>query len=274
MNPLKLNLPKIGLGTWELKPQQAEFSVKKGIEIGYRFIDTAKAYKNEEGVGRGIKYAIENLGIKREELIVGTKVFVFDLKPNKVFKSAEESLNKLQLDYVDILYVHWPAFLFGYRHKETLGAFSQLVDEGRIKYIGVSNFTEKLIKDAMSVCDKPISFNQVEHHPLLQQWNLLNFLKENNIQMVSYSPLARGKINQVPEIIEIAKKHNVSPTQVSLAWIMALGSIPIPKATSEDHLKDNYDSLKLKLDNEDMEKIKNIKTQKRFVNPPVVRPKW
>ncbi|MHA1340191.1 MAG: aldo/keto reductase [Promethearchaeota archaeon] len=273
MSQLK-ELPKIGLGTWKLKPEQAEFSVKKAIEIGYRFIDTAQAYKNEQGVGNGLRYAFENLGVKREDVVVATKIFVFNYKPKKVFKTFSKSLKKLQLDYVDILYVHWPAFFFGYNHKKTLGAFSKLVDEGKVKFIGVSNFTEKLINEAIEACDKPIFANQVEHHPLLQQWDLLKFLKEKGIYMISYSPLAHGKVFQIKEILDIAKKHNVSVAQVSLAWVMAVGGIPIPKATSEEHIRDNFKALDLKLDNEDMEKIKSIKIQKRLLNPPIIRPKW
>lgn len=274
MSGNKLVLPKIGFGTWMLSPEQAKFSVKKAIEIGYRFIDTAQAYKNEQGVGEALKEVFETSNLKRNDIVVATKVDVFNLKPKKILSSTAVSLKKLQLDYVDLLYVHWPAFLFGYRHNTSLKAFSSLVDEGKVKHICVSNFTPKLIDEAMAVCDKPIFANQVEHHPLLQQRELRKYLKEKGIYLVAYSPLARGKIHGIPELEEIAKKHNTGVAQVSLAWLMDHDAIPIPKATSEAHIRSNYESLQLKLDPEDIAKIDGIKVEKRILNPPVIKPKW
>lgn len=274
MDQVKTTLPKIGLGTWQLTPPQAKFSVKKAIEIGYRFIDTAQGYKNEEGVGDGLQEAFETTSLKREDLIVATKVFIFNLTPKRVRKTTELSLKKLKLDYVDILYVHWPAKLFGYNHRKTLKAFSEFVDEGKVKNIGVSNFSPKLIDEAIEVCDKPIFANQIENHPLLRQTEMLEYLKKKGIQMISYSPLARGRVFKIPEILEIAEKYGVSAAQVSLAWVMSKGAIPIPKGTTEDHIKDNFASLNLKLDETDIKKIDDVKQQIRLVNPPIIRPKW
>jgi 2,5-diketo-D-gluconate reductase B len=274
MSQDKLILPKMGLGTWMLSPEQAKVSVKKAIEIGYRLIDTAQAYKNEQGVGEGLKEVFDSTSLKRKDLIIATKVDVFSLKPKKVIPKTEISLKKLQLDFVDLLYVHWPAFLFGYRHDTTLKEFSKLVDEGKVKHICVSNFTPKLIDEAIAACDKPIFANQVEHHPLLQQRELRKYLKEKGIYLVAYSPLARGKALSIPELEEIAKKHNVGVAQVSLAWLMEHGAVPIPKATSEAHIRSNFESLKLKLDADDLNKINNISIEKRILNPPVIKPKW
>jgi 2,5-diketo-D-gluconate reductase B len=273
MSQTKLVLPKMGLGTWQLSPEQAEFSVKKGIEIGYRLIDTAQAYKNEQGVGNALKATFETTQFKRRDLIIATKVDVFNLKPKKVIPTTMVSLSKLQLDYVDLLYVHWPAFFFGYRHETSLKEFSKLVDDGKVKNICVSNFSPKLIDDALAVCDKPIFANQVEHHPLLQQREMRKYLKEKGINLVAYSPLAHGKIIGVPELEEIAKKHNVGVAQVSLAWLMNHGAIPIPKATSEKHLISNFESINLNLDTEDIAKIDSISIEKRTLNPPIVKPK-
>ncbi|MBD3351058.1 MAG: aldo/keto reductase [Candidatus Lokiarchaeota archaeon] len=267
-------LPKIGLGTWQLKPDEAKKSTIEAIKMGYRFIDTAQAYKNEQGIGDGVKEILETTNTKRNQLIIATKIFVFNLCKRRVFKTFAKSIKKLQLDYVDILYVHWPAFWFGYNHKKTLAAFSKLVDNGQVKHIGVSNFTPKLIEEAKQVCDKPIFVNQVEHHPLLRQKKLREYLNKNNIHLVAYSPLARGKVFSIPELNDIAKKYAVSEAQVSLSWIIDHGAIPIPKATSVAHIKDNYEALNLTLDKQDIEKINNINREKRLLNPPIIKPKW
>lgn len=264
-----LQLPKMGLGTWQLKPKDCFNSVLRGIEIGYRHIDTAQMYRNEHAVGQAIAEAT----ISRKDLIIATKLAIWRLRPGSVLSSTKKSLEKLQIDYVDILYVHWPAPLF-YNAKKTLKAMSQLVDEGKVRYLAVSNFTLKLLDEALAVCDKPIVANQVEHHPWLQQREMRQYLRQKDMYLVAYSPLARGKSKEIPELAQIAEKHHVSIAQVSLAWIMHHGAIPIPKSTSESHLRDNYDALNLKLDEEDILLIDSIQKEKRLVNPPIIHPKW
>nr|MDO8087364.1 aldo/keto reductase [Candidatus Sigynarchaeum springense] len=268
-----MKLPRMGFGTWQLAPADCTTAVLKAIEVGYRFIDTAQMYKNEEAVGT----AIAKCGLPREELIIATKVAVFNYKPDKVIKSTEASLKKLGLKYVDILYVHWPAKLLGYKASTTLKAFSQLVDEGKVRHIGVSNFTPPLLDEAIEVCKgfgKAILANQVEHHPLLQQNVMRDYVAKHDMYLVAYSPLVRGEVMGMARLDGIAKKHGVSLAQVALAWEMGHGAVPIPKATSEAHIKDNFAAQDLKLDEEDIKHIEEIKVQKRMVNPPVVRPKW
>ncbi len=153
------NLPNIGLGTWMLKPKEASFSTLEGIKIGYRFIDTAQAYRNEKGVGEGIAEAINSGIVKRKNLFVATKVFPLSLRPKAARRAIYKSQKHLKLDYIDLMYVHYPAFVLGYSHKKTLGVFSELVDEGVINHIGVSNFTIKMMEDAIKSCDKPIFAN-------------------------------------------------------------------------------------------------------------------
>ncbi len=264
-----LKLPKIGFGTWKLKPKDCVNSVLKAIEIGYRLIDTAQMYRNEHAVGE----AISQETIDRKELIIATKLAVWRLRSSGVINSTRKSLEKLKLDYVDILYIHWPMPIF-YRPKKTLKAMSQLVDEGKIKYIAVSNFTPKLIDEALAACDKPIVANQVEHHPWLRQTEMREYLKQKGMYLVAYSPLARGKVFEIPELKQIAEKHNCSESQVSLAWIIHHNAVPIPKGTGEDHIRDNFESLNLVLDAGDIELIDSIEKQKRMINPPIVRPKW
>ena len=269
----EIKLPKIGFGTWMLKPYEARYSTIQAIKLGYRFIDTAQAYRNEGGVGEGLKEVFESGIVKRENLIIATKVHPLRLRTKKVVSSTIKSLQKLQLDYVDIMYVHFPAFALGYSHKETLGALGKLVDEGKIRHIGVSNFTPNLIRDALEVIDKPIYANQIEHHPYLQQQSVLKFHKDKNIIQVSYSPLGRGKVLKDPVIIEIAKKNEVSSAQICLAWVINKGAYPIPKATSLGHLKDNFAAIDLQLPDEDIQKIDEIDKHERYVNPPVISPK-
>lgn len=264
-----ITLPKIGFGTWEnTDPVQCAASVSAAINCGYRFIDTAQIYRNEECVGRGIAQA----KIGREQLIVGTKVWITNLPPKKVLESTEESLKKLGLDTIDILYVHWPAIV--YNAEKTLGAFSKLQDQGKIKHIAVSNFTINLLEEALDVCDKPIIANQVEMHPLLKQKELVEFLQKHHMYLIAYSPLARGYVFKIPELTEIAQKHNVTEAQVSLAWLMTFENVvPIPKATSSQHIEDNFAALHVTLDREDVEKIESITVEKRIINPRFA-PKW
>lgn len=270
---IDLNQLKIGLGTWMLKRNDAEFSTLEGIKIGYRHIDTAQAYGNEQYIGKGLQEAFESGLVKREELSIATKIHPIKLRPKTVLKSTEVSLKKLGLDYVDILYVHYPAFKLGYSHKKTLGAISKLVDEGKVKNIGVSNFTIKMIDDALKMCDKPIFAFQVEHHPYLKQEELIEHLHKKDIHVVSYSPLGRGDVLKDPVILEIAKDNKITPAQVCLAWIMSKGALPIPKATSLNHLKDNFLAKEKIIQSQDLEKIDKIAKKIRYVNPPVVSPK-
>jgi 2,5-diketo-D-gluconate reductase B len=263
-----LSLPKIGLGTWQLTPDQCKKSVLNAIKIGYRLIDTAQMYENEEGVGT----AIAESPVPREELVIATKINVMNNDPVKLKKNLEISLKKLQLRTVNILYVHWPAF--SYKPSTTLKAMSELVDLGKVSYLAVSNFTPKLLDKALSICDKPIIANQVEHHPLLHQVVLQEYCNKHNMKLVAYSPLGRGNLMEIPELVQIASKHGVSVSQVCLAWEMDHGALPIPKSTSIAHLQDNFNAQSLKLDQTDIHLINSIKQEHRFLNPPFIRPKW
>lgn len=268
-------MPKIGFGTWQLKPADCEFAVYEAIKAGYHLIDTAQAYKNEEAVGSAIKKVIEEGIVSRKELIVATKVDVFNLRYKKAKKTTYESLRRLQLEYVDLLYVHWP--FMTYSPKSTLKAFQELYNEGITRTICVSNFPIKRLKEAERYLKIPIFANQVECHPLLQQDVLSKYLQENNIHLVAYSPLGRGRVFSITEILEIAEKHNSTPAQVALAWSIRKGFIPIPKATSKEHILDNLQALNIELDEDDMLKIKSIEKRigsVRLLNPPLVHPKW
>lgn len=265
----QLKLPKIGLGTMQSNSDEAKEAIKFGINYGFRFIDTAQIYFNEKTVGK----AISESGISREKIILATKLWISNFSYDKVKKSAERSLKRLQTNYIDILYIHWPIKKTS-KLKSTLKAMDELVDEGKIKHIAVSNFTPKLLDEAISMTENHIIANQVEMHPWLQQKELLDYLSKNKISLVAYFPLIHGKFNQLPELVSIAQKHKISAAQVSLAWIMHKKAIPIPKSTNVHHLQSNLDSTKLKLDSEDIKLIDSIKKEKRFADIPFIRPKW
>ncbi len=264
-----LKLPRIGFGTWQLSPSQCTDAVLKAIETGYRFIDTAQIYNNESEVGD----AIARSPVPRDELIIATKIWVTNFSPGKMRSSAEASLKKLKVPVADVLYLHWPAKIY-YKPAKTLKMLAELKKAGITRHIAVSNFTPGLVDEALSILDEPIVANQVEHHPLLQQRKMREYLVKNDMYLVAYSPLARGKVLNVPEIKSIGEKRGLSPTQVSLAWIMNHGAIPIPKATSAAHIKENFDALNVDLAQEEIALIDSIAVEHRGTDIPFLRPKW
>jgi 2,5-diketo-D-gluconate reductase B len=252
----ELQLPKMGFGTWALRGKVCTDAVLKAIEVGYRFIDTAQHYKNEVEVGE----AIATCGVPRDDLIIATKVWPNNLGYENVLKTTEISLKKLGLPTVDILYVHWPTPLF-YRPKKTLAAFNKLVDDGKVRYIGISNFSPKQTDTAVKFLaqfNKPVIANQILHHPMKQQRVLRDYLQKKDIYLVAYSPLAQGGVFKQPVLQEIATRLGVSPGQVALAWIMDHAAIPIPKATGEAHIRADFEAQDLKLPPEDVAKIDGI----------------
>ncbi|WP_076427097.1 aldo/keto reductase [Haladaptatus litoreus] len=256
-------IPKLGLGTWQnTDGEDCAHSVKYALDLGYEHIDTAQAYDNEEYVGEGI----EESSVDREDFFLATKVWIDNLEHDDVLETTQNSLDKLGTDYVDLLYVHWPAR--EYDPEETLAAFDQLYDEGKIEHVGVSNFEPEHLDEAQEILDAPVFANQVEMHPLLQQDELHEYAVENDVQLVAYSPLARGEVFDVPELNEIAEKHGASEAQVSLAWLTQKENVAvIPKATGEDHIEDNFAALDLELDDEDVAKIDGIDRTSREVDP-------
>ena len=255
-------MPMLGLGTWQNEdPEQCTESVKTAIDMGYRHVDTAQAYGNEESVGEGIAQA----DVSREDVFLATKVWTDQLSHDDVLDSTAESLDKLGVESVELLYTHWPAD--EYDPEDTLPAFAELKSQGKIDHIGVSNFEPEHLDAAQDAIDEPIFANQVECHPLLPQEELREYTEEHDIELVAYSPLARGEVFEVDELTEIAEKHGASAAQVSLAWLREKGVTTIPKATGEEHIRDNWDSLGVELDTEDVEKIDGISRQERKVDP-------
>lgn len=256
-------IPELGLGTWQnTDARECAESVKTALEMGYKHIDTAQIYENEEYVGNGLSQAT----VDRDDFFLASKVWIDRLDKKGVIESTEESLDKLGVEKVDLMYIHWPSG--EYSPQETLPAMQQLVEKGMAEAIGVSNFTPEQLDEAMEIAGEDIIANQVEMHPLLQQEELLEKCREHDVTLVAYSPLARGEVFDIPELNEIAEKHGVSEAQVSLAWLMQKDNVVvIPKASTEDHIRDNFKALDLELDKEDVEKIDSIDREERMVDP-------
>lgn len=256
-------IPELGLGTWQnTDPGECAESVKTALEMGYEHVDTAQIYENEEYVGKGLSQA----DVDRDDFFLASKVWIDQLGKKEVTESTEESLDKLGVEKVDLMYIHWPSG--EYSPQETLPAMQKLVEKGMAEAIGVSNFTPEQLDKAMEIAGEDIIANQVEMHPLLQQEELLEKCREHGITLVAYSPLARGEAFDIPDLNEIAEKHGVSEAQVSLAWLMQKDNVAvIPKASSEDHIRDNFEALDLELDEEDVEKIESIDREERMVDP-------
>ncbi|WP_248909910.1 aldo/keto reductase [Halocatena marina] len=256
-------LPAIGLGTWQnTDPEDCVNSVKAALEMGYRHIDTAQFYGNETVVGEGIAAA----DVQRDEVFVATKVHAekFGLAHEEVIEGLEVSLDRLGLDYLDMLYVHWP--VGNYDPTETIPAFDELVDSDLINHVGLSNFSVELLDEARDELESDLFAHQVEMHPLLQQDELLADAQAHDQYLVAYSPLARGNVFDVPEIQDISEKHGISEAQVSLAWLLSKDNVRvIPKASSDDHIRDNFHATDVNLDTEDVERINNINRTERFV---------
>ena len=267
--PATDGMPMLGLGTWENKRhEQCAESVQTALEIGYRHIDTAQIYRNEDAVGDGIAAA----DVPREDIFLATKVWIDDLGYDDVIHTTAESLDRLGTEYVDLLYVHWPAR--AYDPAETLPAFDELYDEGTIRNVGVSNFEPEHVERAQEVLDAPVFANQVELHPMLPREDLQAHAAETGVELVAYSPLARGDVLSEPTLGEIAAKHDASEPQVALAWLREKGITAIPKATSEAHIRDNFESLTLSLDEEDMRRIDSISERRRKVHPDFAPAAW
>ena len=260
--PTAAEMPMLGLGTWKNRdPAACSASVATALETGYRHIDTAQAYNNEAAVGDGIEQA----AVDREDVFLATKIWIDNLSYDNVLETADASLDRLGVDSVDLLYVHWPSRT--YDAEDTLAAFNELYDRGKIDRVGVSNFEPAQLAEAIALSDAPIFANQIEVHPLLQQEELREVCADHGIELVAYSPLARGAVFDVPEITAIADDHGVSPAQISLAWLRHHEITAIPKATGADHIRDNWASLSVSLSDAEITAIDNIETTDRRVDP-------
>ncbi|MGA8944273.1 MAG: aldo/keto reductase [Thermoactinomyces sp.] len=255
-------MPWLGLGVWKARVGgEVENAVKAALETGYRSIDTAAVYRNEEGVGK----ALAETEVPREELFVTTKVWNDDQGYETTLKAFEESRKKLGLDYIDLYLIHWPV---KGKYKETWKAMEKLYKEGLVKVIGVSNFQIHHLKDLLSDAEIRPMVNQVEFHPYLTQKELLAFCKEEQIQMEAWSPLMQGQFVQVALLKELAEKYGKTPAQIILRWDLQHGVVTIPKSVNEHRIRENADLFDFELSQEDMDRIDALNKNHRFGPDP------
>lgn len=257
---------QLGLGTWQMTGEACKKAVITALELGYRHIDTALAYQNHPQVSK----ALSNSQLKREDIFLTSKIWMKDADVNTLYEVYKEDINDLNTDYLDLILIHWPDRTVKNWNNVFL-ALKKMQNEGLVKSIGVSNFTINHLKDVLTIAEKhdiEIVNNQVEYHPGLNQRELLNFCSQNNILVTAYSPLAQGKVFNDSTLNEIAKKHNKNAGQISLAWLMQKGIIAIPKASSEEHIKNNLDIFDINLSSEEIKKIDELGNNNRLIVPP------
>jgi len=263
-----IRLPRLGLGTFRLQGKDGQAAVESALALGYRHIDTAEAYGNEEAVGA----AIAASRVARDDLHVTTKVWHDHLRPDAIRRALDDSLARLKLDHVDLYLVHWPAPDMDL--PAVLDTLQQLREAGRIRALGVSNFTVPLLKQAVEQIGAPIACNQVEYHVYLDQSPVLSYLRSRGIPLVAYSPVAQGSVADDPALQAIGRKHGVSPLQAAVAWLLGQeGVAAIPKATRQESQQANLDALAVTLDEEDRAAIAKLPKDRRLVSPAFA-PRW
>lgn len=255
-------VPALGFGTWQLNGRTCYEATRQALDLGYRHIDTAQMYGNEVEVGR----AIRDSGLGRDEIFLTTKLAPGNLAATAVRRTGEESLGRLDVEYVDLLLVHWPTGEAPLG--ETLDALAKLKAAGRTRHIGVSNFTVKLLKEAIETHGAELCCDQVEYHPFLSQRPVLAALKSYGMMLTAYTPLGRGRVDRDPTIAAIGRKYGKSPSQVALRWLLDQdGVAAIPKAASRAHAAANLDIFDFALTTEDRAAIDALRGATRVVDP-------
>ncbi|WP_035423993.1 aldo/keto reductase [Bacillus sp. UNC438CL73TsuS30] len=261
-----VKMPWFGIGVFKVEegPELVN-AVKTAIKHGYRSVDTAAIYGNEEGVGQGIREGIEAAEISREELFVTSKVWNSDLGYESTLAAYETSLQKLGVEYLDLYLIHWPV---DGKYKEAWRALETLYKEGRVKAIGVSNFQIHHLEDLMKDAEiKPV-INQVEYHPRLTQKALQEFCREHDIQLEAWSPLMQGQLLDNPVLKEIASKYQKSAAQIILRWDLQNGVVTIPKSTKEHRIVENASVFDFTLTKDEMDQIDRLNQNHRVGPDP------
>jgi len=255
-----IKMPMIGLGTYLMSLSNVKQTLQFAYASGYRHIDTAEFYKNEEAIGS----ALRQLPYDRSDFFITTKIWHSHHGYHNAKKAAQERLDLLQLDYIDLLLIHYPDA--GYSdpkqnanaRAETWKAMEEFLEEGKAKAIGVSNYTINHLSSLLQHCKYIPSVNQVEIHPLLPQVELHQYCKENNIQLVGYSPLGKGKLINSPQIIELAKKYSKTPSQVLLRYQLQRSIVVIPKSDNRERISENIDLYDFNITEEDIKLLNSM----------------
>ncbi|MEX2581246.1 MAG: aldo/keto reductase [Verrucomicrobiales bacterium] len=261
-----VDVPALGLGTYELSGEVCREAIVTAIETGYRHVDTARAYENEEDVGAGLAES----GIERDQIFLTSKVWFEDLNFTSVLTEVNASLKALQTDYLDLALIHWPNREIPLQ--DTFAALQRLRDDGLILQFGVSNFTPRWLKAALDIT--PLFCNQVEFHPLLRRDELNRMAVENDMLLTAYSPLAQGKIRGCDALEAIARKHGKTPEQISLRWLLDHPNVAaIPRSSNPEHISDNFQVWDFELDQDDNAAIAALPNGQRQIDPEFA-PAW
>jgi diketogulonate reductase-like aldo/keto reductase len=259
-----VRMPWLGLGVFKVEDgAEVVNSVKNAIEVGYRSIDTAAIYGNEEGVGK----AIAESTVPREELFITTKVWNANHGYEATLAAFDVSLEKLGLDYLDLFLIHWPLPSQG-KFVETWKALEKLYKDGRVRAIGVSNFKIHHLEEIIANCEIIPMVNQVEFHPRFNQREVHDFCKKHGILLEAWSPLMQGGLLEEPTLVEIAKKYNKSTAQIIIRWDIQTGVVTIPKSVKSHRIAENADVFDFELSQEDMDQINALNQDQRMFADP------
>lgn len=257
-----VEMPIFGLGVYKMtEPQETVEAITKALQVGYRAIDTAALYYNEEQVGEAIRHS----GVPREEIFVTTKVWNTDQGYDNTLRAFEVSLKKLGMDYIDLYLTHWPV---EGKYPETYRAIERLYEEKLIRVPGVSNHHEQHLTEVLKVAQTPPMVNQVEVHPYLSQEPLRVFCKEHGIAVTAWSPLGRGGVLHDEAIVQVGEKHGKSPAQVVLRWHIQNDILVIPKSVTPSRIEENADIFDFELTPDDMKVLNGLNRNKRFGQNP------
>jgi 2,5-diketo-D-gluconate reductase B len=263
-----MRMEKLGLGTWRMAGGQCAASVQTALGLGYRHIDTAEMYGNEDAVGE----AIANSGVARGDIHLTTKVWWDNLAGDGIARAIEASLRRLRTDYADLYLIHWPAPDMDL--PAAIRGLMQVQERGLARAIGVANFPVALLRRAVEELGAPIACNQFEYHVLLGQARLVQYCRAKGIPVVAYAPLAQGRLAEHEELQAIAQKHRATAAQVALKWLLEQdGVAAIPKARRREAQQANLDALRIELDETDRAAIAMLPKDKRFVQPGFA-PRW
>lgn len=264
------NIPAIGLGTWTLKDEVATELVAGALKSGYRHVDTAAMYENEEAVGAGLRAS----GVSRDEVFLTSKVWPTDIAEGDLQRSVEASLKRLGTDYLDLALIHWPSKSIPLA--ESINALNDVRDRGLARNIGVSNFTSVLIEEATALSKHPLACNQVEHHPFLNQDRVKAACAKQAMALVSYCPLARGsELFEAPEVAGPAQSYGKTPAQIVLRWhVQQEGVVAIPRSSNADRIRQNFEVFDFALTSEEMSSISALRSRNYRICDFEFSPEW